>query len=188
MQRWHNLIGLLANRFFVIFVGRSIAPSAVIKYRSPELVCLHEAGHAITALMVGARVVGMELYLDDPPPHARTRCLRNDEQRPIIALGGFAVERRLWEDSRLLWEDDRRPTEKEMLDESARNAAIDRVSYFGADYSLDGHWPVEMDLEFMMAAQKLGRRLNLEAVTRVASALLRKRRLDEVTIKKLAGL
>lgn len=158
----------------------------IVQYKSPKLVCYHEAGHAISALHVGARVVEMELYLSPPPAHGRTRIERDEAQRRIIALGGFAIERRLWEESRLVWSDNRRPTEKEMLEESANNAEIDRISYFGSDQCTEsGKWPHQLDLEFMTAARDLGKRLDINSIERLASALLVEHRLDEAKIREI---
>jgi len=64
---------------------------------------MHEAGHAAAGILVGARVVEMELYLA-APAHGRVQIERNDSQQQTIALGGFAIERRLWEEGRLLRE------------------------------------------------------------------------------------
>ena len=168
----------------------SLPPSLTgpVHYKSPELVCLHEAGHAVAARLAGAAVVEMELYLAPTPVHGRTRIKRNENQRAKIALGGFAIERRLWEEGRLLWPNGRRPTEKEMLSESADNADIDRVSYFGKDYRMpDGHWPPDMDIEFMSKARDLGRVIDIALVERLAGVLLVEKQLDESRIGSIFG-
>src|SRR4051794_36699855 len=121
-----------------------------VVFNSPELACLHEAGHAETALGVGARVVEMELYRETPRSFGRTRVERNDSQRRHIALGGFAVEYLLFRAARLVKQDGQPPTEKEFIDFAIDNAGDDRVSYFGRDCAgPHGHWPAELDREFM---------------------------------------
>jgi hypothetical protein len=139
----------------------------LVSHNTEALACLHEAGHAVAATLVTATVVDMELYPDDQRPYGRTRIDRNDFQRPMIAIGGFAVERRLWEDRRLVDAAGNLLTEKDMLTAAAGNADDDRISYFGGDYRKEnGCWPREMDLKFMMAARDLGHRLNMQLIER----------------------
>ena len=107
-------------------------------------------------------------------------------QARTIALGGFAVERRLWEEGRLLLPDGSIPTEKQMLNESANNADVDRVAFFGGDYrEQDGTWPRDKDLQFMQAAQKLGQMIDMSFVERLAGALLTEGFVDESRIKEI---
>jgi len=160
----------------------------LIAYNTEELACLHEAGHAVAAVLAGAKVVEIELYPDEKRPYGRTRVDRNDFQRPKIAIGGFAVERRLWEDDRLVDTAGKLLSEKAMLDAASRNADDDRVSYFAGDYRKpDGYWPKEMDLEFMMAGRDLGQRLDMKLVERLAAALLNERKLDSARIEALVS-
>ena len=157
------------------------ALSGPIRCRSSELVCLHEAGHAFVALTVGARVREMELYLDPPPASGRTRTEHDEQQRKLIALGGFAIERRLWDLGRLLKEDGGKLNEDEMLDHAADNASIDRIMYFGEDLrGSDGYWPKDLDLKFMITARDIGKMIpDLSTIERLGGALLTERKLYE---------
>ena len=160
-----------------------------VVFNSPELACLHEAGHAETALKVGARVVEMELYRELPRSYGRTRVEGDTGQRRHIALGGFAVEYLLFRAGRLVNQDGRPPTEKEFIDFAIDNAGDDRISYFGRDWAgPNGRWPRELDHEFMNYAigrAKNSMRFNL--VERIADALLATGRLDEDAILRLAN-
>lgn len=159
-----------------------------VRYDSAEFACLHEAGHVAAALLVGARVAEVQLYIEAPRSYGRTRCERDDEQRRLIALGGFAIERRLWEMGRLLLPDGSTPNEQDMLDRSARNAADDRLSYFGGDYRGENRfWPREMDLDFMTRARNLGQRIDFELVEQLAAALFAEEFLDEGRIRSIVG-
>ena len=159
-------------------------PEKII-YDSAELACFHEAGHAVAALDAGARVVEMELYRDPVRSHGRTRCDRTEAQKPHIALGGFAVEYRLYQEGRLLKKDGNAPSQKEFMDTSIDNASDDRKSYFGGDFSKDGLWPAEMDKEFMSYAIGFADRMDFERVERIATALLEAGKLTEEEIVKL---
>ena len=160
--------------------------NGIIRYESLELICLHEAGHAAIGITLGARVTEMELYLTPAPGHGRTQVRRTDAQSKTIALGGFAVERRLWEDNRLMLPNGVKPTEKEMIGRSLTNANKDQIAYFGQDFrQADGSWPEEMDLEFMECAQAWGRRIDVSLVERIAGALLVEAQLDEARIEEI---
>ena len=49
----------------------------------------------------------------------------------------------------------------------------------------DGSWPREMDLDFMKAAQNLGRKLDVTLIERLAGALLAEKLLDEARIREI---
>ena len=62
--------------------------------QSETATCLHEAGHACVALVVGADLSFVELN-DDPllPGLARNRIqTQTQQQRRLISCGGYAVE------------------------------------------------------------------------------------------------
>lgn len=155
----------------------------LIPYDSTELVCLHEAGHAVVALHAKARVVEMELMLDPPPARGRTRIETTDNaQRQIIALGGFAVERRIWDAGCLVDTDGQPLAERKMLDRAANNASEDRIMYFGKDHSEGGLWPAELDLQFMLEARNLGQAVNMGMVKHLGEALHAKKLIEEPEI------
>ncbi len=95
----------------------------IVIFNSPENAAFHEAGHALTALAVGATVVEMELYLDPIRAYGRTRTNRTREQARHIALGGFAAEYLLYIAGRLVKQDGTAPSESEFIDHAYRNAA-----------------------------------------------------------------
>lgn len=149
---------------------------------------MHEAGHAAAAKLVEASVVEIELYPDTVRPHGRCRIERTDQQRPVIALGGFAVERRLWEDKRLVDAKGELLLEPAMLQAAAINADEDRLSFFGADLRKpDGYWPREKDMLFMTSARDLGLMLDMKLVEKLATALLNHHKLDERTVAAILG-
>lgn len=159
-----------------------------VRFDSPEMACMHEAGHAYVAHSVGAKVVSMHLYVEQPRAHGRTRVDRTEDQLQVIALGGFAIERRLWEEGRWLLADGRVATEKEHLDCSSGNATVDKVSYFGGNYlQPEGTWPKAMDFEFMTSGQKLGRRLYLPTIEQLAGILLVENELQTERIAEILG-
>lgn len=156
-----------------------------IHFQSRELVAMHEAGHAETALSVGARVVLMELLVDGDRQYGRTRVDRTDEQRMHILLGGFASEYRLYRAGRLLKTDGSVPTEKEFIDNVFANAREDRVAFFTVDADFD--FTKAEDTDFMKwAIGRAENRMRFELVERIADALLAKGILTEDEIKALA--
>lgn len=159
----------------------------LVAYNTEEIVCLHEAGHAIAAHLAGATVIEMELYADATRPYGRTSINKTaPEQGPAIAIGGFAIERRLWEDKRLTDATGNALPEKEMLDAASDNSDEDRINYFGRDHRQDnGRWPATMDREFMIGGQGLGRVVDMAIVERIATALLNERKLDQARIAQL---
>jgi hypothetical protein len=160
-----------------------------VVFDSPELACFHEAGHAETAIQVGARVIEIELCREVPRSYGRCRIDRDDLQRKHIALGGFAVEYLLFKAGRLVKQDGQPPTEKEFINYAIGNASEDRVSYFGTDLtSPSGVWPHENDSEFMnYAIGRAKNRMRFDLVERIAAALLDAGMLDENAILAIAN-
>ena len=149
-----------------------------IMFKTPEYACVHEAGHAVTALSVGATVVEMKLYREPQRSYGRTRVDRTEDQAPHIALGGFAAEYLLYVADRLLKEDGALPTEKEFIDYAYRNAVDDFKLFW--TYHAGSSDPItlgidqrEMDDKFIKyAVGRAKNEMSLELVEHVADALL----------------
>lgn len=142
----------------------------MIVFNSPELACFHEAGHAETALGVGARIVEIKLCRQQPRSYGRTRVDRNEDQRRHIALGGFAAEYLLFKAERLVKPDGVPPTEKEFIDLAMDNAIEDRISFFGQDYPGSDAWPRELDDKFIsFAIGRAENEMRFELVERISS-------------------
>ena len=149
-----------------------------IMFNSPENACFHEAGHAVTALSVGARVVEMVLYRKPQRSYGRTRVCRGKDQAGHIALGGFAAEYLLYAAGRLVKEDGALPTQKEFIDHAYTNAAEDYEAFWtnyagSSDPTKLGMTEYDMDKQFINCA--LGRAkdgMSLVVVERLAEALL----------------
>lgn len=167
--------------------GMCLSPPSKVVFDSQELACLHEAGHAEAALSAGAQVVEMELYRESPRSWGRTRTHRTEEQRQPIALGGFAVEYRLFRAGRLVKQSGEAPTEAEFISYSMDNAIDDRVAFFGKDSAgPDGLWPSDLDRKFMSYAIGYAERsMRFELVERIAHALLAAGKLDEASISSI---
>lgn len=161
------------------------SPSKV-KFLSRELVCLHEAGHVVTALNVGATVKGVELFLD-PDPHARTSILRDPRQARLISCSGFAVEWHLYEQKRLLNSLGELANDDEALAEALQNASLDMVSFADARAAL-GNPCANIQDEFIgTALAEVLPTLEFEKVERFAKALNVEGKLSERRIKELAS-
>ena len=157
-----------------------------IAFNSAELVCFHEAGHAVSAYDCGATVIGMELFRAETRPKGLTRVSRNHQQKPLIAVGGFAAEYVLFKAGRLEKEDNTAPTEKEFINHAADNAHDDRISYFGRDCREGGYWPEEMDRYFMKhAVQYAEHEMDFKKVEAVAGALFQANKLTQAQIDQL---
>jgi hypothetical protein len=140
-----------------------------IRHDSLELVCLHEAGHVVAALMAGARVVLVEGHADSPPC-ARLRCDDDAMRRQKIAVGGHAVEWRLLHDKRLV-DAAGGPLGVKAFRKTAReHAKADQLMHGGTG------------LEFLVDAQNLQPLLDYDLVERFATAFLEKPRLEESKI------
>lgn len=166
--------------------ARAGSIDGVVRYGSVELAALHEAGHAAAAVLVGAPVVWIALDLWSAEPGGATRVRRPPDQTPLIALGGFAAELRLWREGRLqdsegvpiAWDD--------LMGDIARSTQDDRIKYFGRDArGPDGRWPAAFDRGFIDAAQDLRARLDTDLMDRIASDLLRRGSLDGREFQRL---
>lgn len=159
-----------------------------IFFNSAENAAFHEAGHAVTALDVGAKVVEMELYRDPLRSYGRTRVDRDQNQARHIALGGFAAEYLLYAARRLVKQDGSEPTEKEFIDHAYGNARDDFEAFWtyqagSSDPDIVGKSQEDMDRQFMNYA--IGQAKNgmaVDAVERLADTLLARVTLDEQAI------
>lgn len=153
-----------------------------IETPSEAAICLHEAGHATFALMVGVAPTLVELTDDASlPGPARNRIfVRSQAQREPIACGAFVVEYQLFLASRLTTAKGALIAEKRFLQIALGSIAhADKVRYFGANHEqANGQWPRPYDLTFMNHAIALSPLLVMPLVTEFAEALLVERRLD----------
>lgn len=149
----------------------------------PEaLICLHEAGHAAAALMVGIAPALVELN-DDPTlaGPARSRVARGSKvQRRTIACAGFAVEYLLYDAGRLVDGLGAPVDERGFIQvATGQNAFEDKERFFDANYEQpDKTWPKECDRAFMNHAIALSPLFLMPLVTELAEALLIERRLE----------
>ena len=165
-----------------------------IIFNSPEYACYHEAGHAVTALSVGAKVVEMVLYREPLRSYGRTRVDRNKDQARHIALGGFAAEYLLYAAGRLVKEDGTLPTEKEFIDYAYKNA-IDDFESFWINHA-GSNEPTklamtEYDMEKQFMNYAIGRannEMSLVVVEGLAEKLLAANTLAEEDILQAVGL
>ena len=170
-----------------------------IDYELPSeaAVCLHEAGHATAALMVGVAPALIEL-VDDPGSRgpARSRIpIETQAQRETIACAAFAVEYRLFRENRLV-DSQGAPLQERAFVQIAlgSNAAADKVSFFGANYEQPNlRLPKPYDQEFMRRGIALAPNLNMPLVMELAEALLNERRMHcvriiEIGAKHLPGM
>lgn len=165
----------------------------LIDYVTPseEAICLHEAGHAFAALVVGLAPAHIELT-DDPksPGLARSQIPKgNQQQRRLIACAAYAVELKLYSAGRLA------DASGNLLDEHTfiqiavgDNAASDKMSFFDADRSgLNGRWSAEDDKAFMESGHALSGGLIMDLITELAEALLNERSLSCQRITQIAS-
>jgi hypothetical protein len=149
---------------------------------SDEAVCLHEAGHACVAVIVGLAPALLE-FIDDPNSIGKARSsipVGDQQQRRLIACAAYAVEYNLFCAGRLV------DSFSKQIDQSTfaqiavgQNAALDKIKFFGGDLSYGtGSWPVAHDLTFIENGQTLASTLPMEFVFAIGEALLAKKRLD----------
>lgn len=157
----------------------------VIDYVSPceAAICLHEAGHAAAALVVGLAPALMEIIQDDPtsPGLARASIPRgSQEDREVIACAALAVEFHLYETGRLIHASGKPVDEATFIHLAiGNNAATDKISFFDADRAdARGVWPKADDEAFFIYARRLSEVLPMALVHDLAEALLNERRLD----------
>lgn len=154
----------------------------LIDYVTPSevAICLHEAGHAAAALLVGVAPALVELTKDPSLlGPARNRIpIGSQAQRESIACGAFAVEYRQYREGRLV-DDQGKPVDERQFVQIAlgSNAHEDKVRFFGANLEQpDLRWPKPYDEVFMRRGISLARQLSMLLVTEIAEALRHGRR------------
>lgn len=162
----------------------------ILKFNSPEYSAFHEAGHALVALDVGARIVEMELYRDVPRAYGRTQVQRTAQQGARIALGGFAAEYLLFSAGRAAKEDGTLPLEPEFVDFAFRNASNDYETFWtcykgSLDPNTVGLSQKDMDYKFMsFAIGCADNQLSLIGIEALAQELLKKDKLTGNEIRE----
>jgi len=149
---------------------------------SEEAICLHEAGHACAAFMVGLTPELIE-FLDDKGSNGRARSripVGNCEERRMVACAAFAVEYNLYRAERLTDASGVAINEGTFIHHAvAQNAALDKQSFFADNREQpDGCWPKADDEAFMEAGQCIAKKIPMECVEALAEALLNERRLE----------
>jgi len=102
--------------------------------------CFHEGGHVVAAILCGATVTGVRL---EPDGTGRTSLKHGDfAKKPIIACGGFAVERILF-DKGMIVDGRNAPVPKTAFESQAMDTArMDkRPFYLHQDADASGQYP-----------------------------------------------
>ena len=171
----------------------------LIDYVTPSdaAICLHEAGHATAALVVGLAPSLIEIVENNPgsPGLARSRIPQGTQQeRRIIACAALAVEFQLYEAGRLVDGFGAQIDEATFIRIAVgNNAALDKILYFGADHADEnGVWPKANDEAFIASARGLSTVLPMALIKELAETLLTERQLDcprviEIGAKHLPG-
>ena len=150
-------------------------------------VCLHEAGHAAAAIVVGSVPASMEI-IDGPPPYGRNRILRvSGAPRRCIAVGGYVVELTLFQANRLINADGQPIAEADFIAQAVgHNAALDKIAYFEADrQDANGMWPACDDRAFMKFGAQLQPIFPIDKVFSLAAALIEERQLSSERIVEI---
>lgn len=156
---------------------------------SDYAVCLHEAGHACSALLHGVQPEFME-FSTDPNSRwlARARVTPNtDDQRKKIACGAFAVEYYLYK-SQCLVDDAGIGITKEDFYKIAilDNASHDKCSFFNRNLSPNQCWSKREDRQFIAAGKLLASTLPIKCVIALAKAMLDEKKLDRKRIAQIS--
>lgn len=157
---------------------------------SDEAICLHEAGHACAALVVGLIPEFVE-FVDEEGAKGRARNrmpVGDTRQRLIVASAAYAVEYNLFMAHRLT------NASRVVIDEKTfihlaigQNAALDKIQFFGEDREdADKMWPPNDDRTFMAAGQRIAGSLPMGLVFALAEAMLNERRLERARILEIA--
>ena len=165
----------------------------LIDFETPcdEAICLHEAGHACAALVVGHIPEFIE-FVDDDGLQGRARnCMPvgDPQQRRLVACAAYAVEYNLYMAGRLT------NAAGVVIDERTfihlaigNNAALDKTKFFGEDREgSDKTWPADDDRAFMTAGHQLSGRLPIDPVVALAEAMLNERRLERARLLEIAA-
>lgn len=153
---------------------------------SDEAICLHEAGHACAALIVGLQPELIEFVEQQGAPgRARNRIPVGDErQRRLVACAGYAVEYNLFKANRLTNAAGSPLHEKTFIQLAiGQNAAIDKQQFFGdSREQSNGSWPAADDTNFMTMGAEVAKLIPMDCVEALAAALLAERRLGRERI------
>ncbi|MDQ0393707.1 hypothetical protein [Labrys monachus] len=158
---------------------------------SDEAICLHEAGHACAALMVGLIPEFIEFVDGDGSQgRARNRMPVGDpQQRRVVACAAYAVEYNLYMARRLTNAAGVVIGEKTFIHLAiGNNAALDKIKFFDEDREgADKTWPADDDRAFMAAGHQLSGRLPMDLVVALAEAMLNERRLERARLLEIAA-
>lgn len=157
---------------------------------SDEAICLHEAGHACAALIVGLVPEFIE-FVDDEGSEGRARNrmpIGDPQQRRLVACAAYAVEYNLFRAGRLTSAAGGTITEKAFIHIAiGNNAALDKVKFFGEDREGPNKtWPEADDRAFMTAGQQIAGRLPMDLVVALAEAMLNEHRVERGRILEIA--
>lgn len=146
---------------------------------SLELLCLHECGHVAAALALGSVVTEVSMQIGERV-WGRTRIVNvSNYQRRMIATAGYAIERNLFEEGRLLNGARQQITETEFQRATRENCFHDRLFYG----ELVGNFLTP--LSFEVAAALLKGTLDVALVEILAVALFNEGRLTTARISQL---
>jgi len=118
-------------------VDQSIGNSSQQTRSKPPIVvgsrkhmCMHEAGHAETALLFGATVTSVHVAAGATNPHASIRHLEDLSTKEPVACGGYAVEWMLFVSGRLV-DTATQPISRNAFDKQAMdNARLDKRPFY----------------------------------------------------------
>jgi hypothetical protein len=165
----------------------------LIDFETPcdEAICLHEAGHACAALMVGLVPEFIE-FVDDEGSEGRARNrmpVGDSQQRHLVACAAYAVEYNLFRAGRLANAAGDPITEKAFIHIAiGNNAALDKVKFFGEDREGPSKtWPAADDRVFMTAGQQIAGSLSMDLVVALAEAMLNEHRVERAKILEIAA-
>jgi hypothetical protein len=158
---------------------------------SDEAICLHEAGHACAALVVGLIPEFIE-FVDDEGAKGRARNripVGDTQQRRVVASAAYAVEYNLFMAHRLTNASCVVIDEKTFIHLAiGQNAALDKIQFFGEDREgPDKTWPVNDDRSFMTVGQQIAGSLPMGLVVALAEAMLNERRVERARILEIAA-
>jgi hypothetical protein len=158
---------------------------------SDEAICLHEAGHASAALVIGLIPEFIEFGDDEGSKgRARNRIPVGDrQQRRLVASAAYAVEYNLFRAGRLTNAAGGAIDEKTFIHLAiGQNAAFDKVQFFGEDRERsDKTWPADDDRAFMTAGQQLAGSLPMGLVIDLAEAMLNERHVERARLLGIAA-
>jgi hypothetical protein len=150
--------------------------------QSAPAVCMHEAAHAVAAMVLELPPAMVELLTDtNGNYYGRNRIPIGDQRkRSLISCAGYAVEYHLFKQERLV-DATGQPIELRQFIQTSvgNNAAADKVIFHGTDNSdSQGVWPKADDERFMANGAGLASMLPILAVEQLATDLLNRGKLN----------